>query len=142
MGGGKAEPRKKSMALMDFADKFFSENEYKKQRELEKDYWYLADWGNSTFADPDTFGLTYDQIKKKIRELKNSMDRGECGGVMSPIAKTLLDADTQALVSAGLLDSNLDLSSRGWHMLKAILFTANKEALVKAAKEILDAAKA
>jgi len=49
--------------------------------------------------------------------------------------KTLLDSDTQTLVAAGYLDSNLEITSVGFDALNTILFVANKAALVAAAIE-------
>lgn len=57
---------------------------------------------------------------------------------LSTMMKKLLDADTQTLVKAGFLRSDLSLSDDGWSQLKAILFDANKAALVALAKEQLD----
>ena len=49
--------------------------------------------------------------------------------------KTLLDSDTQTLVKAGYLDSELNLTSCGEDVLQNVLFVANKAALVAAATE-------
>lgn len=54
---------------------------------------------------------------------------------VSSLFKRLVDADTQALVKAGYLNNNLELTDEGENALMAILFEANKPALVKLANE-------
>jgi hypothetical protein len=51
------------------------------------------------------------------------------------LVKKLVDADTQALIKAGYLNGDLELTSQGRAELETIAFTANKEALVALAKE-------
>ncbi len=59
---------------------------------------------------------------------------------LSNIAKRLLDADTKTLRKANFLDSELNLTHEGKSALWAILFDANKAALVAAAQEAIDEA--
>jgi hypothetical protein len=58
--------------------------------------------------------------------------------IMNRIKKALLSKDDKTLIEAGYLDSDLDLTSRGKNALEFILFTANKEELVKMAQADLD----
>lgn len=65
-----------------------------------------------------------------------------------PIMKTLttmmqklLDAPTQTLVKAGYINGDLELTNEGNNALMAILFVANKDALVADAQTKLDAEK-
>lgn len=51
--------------------------------------------------------------------------------------KRLLDADTQTLVKAGLINGDLEMTSLGQQTLMAVLFDANKAALVKEAEQII-----
>ncbi len=60
---------------------------------------------------------------------------------VSEMFKRLLDADTQALVEAGFLSENLELTDCGKGQLVALLFAANKDALVILAKAKLAEAK-
>lgn len=52
---------------------------------------------------------------------------------VSDMMKKLLDADTQALVKAGYINGDLELTTEGGKALTVILFVANKRALVDAA---------
>ncbi len=61
---------------------------------------------------------------------------------LSTIAKRLLDADTRTLIKAGFLDNQLNLTGEGKVAMWAILFEANKAALVTAATELLAEQKA
>jgi len=78
---------------------------------------------------PGTFGNGLGQLIK--RKAKN-MNR------LTPMQKRLLDADTQTLLKAGYLDSELDLTDAGQEVLDGIMFEANKAALVAAAQARLD----
>lgn len=60
---------------------------------------------------------------------------------LSKLAKKLLDADTKALVKAGYLDSELDLTEEGAAELMDIVLLANKPAMVAAAKAKIKEAK-
>lgn len=51
--------------------------------------------------------------------------------------KRQLDADTQALYEAGLINGNLELTTAGVQELQSINYFANKDALVVRAKEII-----
>lgn len=57
---------------------------------------------------------------------------------MKAIAKRLLDADTKALIEAGYIDDSLNLTQDGREALDAILFGANKPALVEQAKKEIE----
>ena len=48
--------------------------------------------------------------------------------------KKLVDADTQALVKAGYINGDLELTDEGKNELMALVFDANKAALVVAAQ--------
>lgn len=56
---------------------------------------------------------------------------------LSTLAKKMFDAETKTLIKAGLLNSNLELTSEGRDELNAILFLENKKALVERAKDII-----
>ncbi len=56
--------------------------------------------------------------------------------------KKLLDPDTQALVEAGYLDQNLEITNDGEFQLKVLAFELNRAALVTLAKEKIAEAKA
>jgi len=55
--------------------------------------------------------------------------------------KRLLDEDTQTLVKAGYINGDLELTEAGKKALWAIIFTANKAALVTEATEAIADAK-
>jgi hypothetical protein len=61
---------------------------------------------------------------------------------VSSMFKALVDADTRTLKEAGFINGDLELTDDGKAELVAILFAANKDALVKIAKEYLEEAKA
>ncbi len=75
-------------------------------------------------------GIHYEKLTKKSLMQK-----------VSTMMKRLLDADTQTLVKAGFINGDLDLTDEGKEALYAILFDANKTALVAAAKEALTESK-
>lgn len=56
---------------------------------------------------------------------------------ISTMMKKLLDADTQKLIQAGFIDSELDLTSEGATQLNIFLFMANKADMVKLAEEAI-----
>lgn len=56
---------------------------------------------------------------------------------VSILAKKLLDADTQALIKGGFVDSDLDVTNEGTRQLTAILLIANKAAMVEAANAVI-----
>lgn len=70
-------------------------------------------------------------IKLTINKNKTFMSK------VSTMMKKLLDADTQALVKAGFVNGDLELTSEGTKQLQTILFVANKAALVEAAEEVI-----
>ena len=53
---------------------------------------------------------------------------------LNTMMKKLLDSDTQALVKAGYINGDLELTAEGRDELMAISFDANKAALVAAAQ--------
>jgi hypothetical protein len=57
---------------------------------------------------------------------------------LSALAKRILNADTRALVKAGILDRELRLTSEGREILDALAVKANMKELVAAADEILE----
>lgn len=57
---------------------------------------------------------------------------------LTTIAKKLLDADTKALVKAGILDSELQITEDGEKFLLAQYLTDNKKALATEAQKIID----
>lgn len=60
---------------------------------------------------------------------------------ISLIAQKLLDPSLKTLIDAGYMSSDLCLTDTGRYALEAILFAANKDALVAAAQEVIDARK-
>lgn len=87
---------------------------------------------NKEYVDMPFFrGTIPNTLMPIIKPKKSLMNK------LSIIAKKLLDADTATLVKAGYLDSELDLTEEGGEALDAILFAANKAALVEAANEKL-----
>ena len=72
-----------------------------------------------------------EEIKLTNKPIKTFMNR------VSIMMKKLLDADTQALVKAGLINGDLMLTSDGRDELDAVSFVANKAALVERANEII-----
>lgn len=56
---------------------------------------------------------------------------------LSAIAKSMVDKDTQVLVEAGFLDSQLNLTSMGAETLQSILLANYKEEFVKMARKIV-----
>lgn len=85
-----------------------------------------------------------EELRYEIRDIRNHLtsnktkDMSTVGSMM----KRLLDKDTQALVKAGYINGDLELTDKGKSALWAILFSANKDALVAEAKEVLEAEKA
>ena len=59
-------------------------------------------------------------------------------GELNFLAKFFLNADTKKLIKAGLMNSDLSLTSEGEKALLAILCREKKQELVKMAKEILE----
>jgi len=58
--------------------------------------------------------------------------------MFSAIAKRLLDEDTQKLMKAGFLNSDLSLTPKGEEHVLALLLDQNKVALVKEAEAIIE----
>lgn len=56
---------------------------------------------------------------------------------LSNMMKRLLDKDSQALVKAGFINGDLELTGEGQEVLHSLLFQQNKEALVELAQEKL-----
>ena len=56
---------------------------------------------------------------------------------LSKLAKKLLDADTKALVKAGVLDNELDVTEEGVDFVISFLIDKNKEELAKEARKQL-----
>jgi hypothetical protein len=57
---------------------------------------------------------------------------------LNALANRLFDKDTKALIKAGLMQTDGDLTAEGRAELDAIVFLANKEALVKRAEERIE----
>ena len=51
--------------------------------------------------------------------------------------KKILDTDVQSLVKAGFINGDLELTNEGMKALTAVLFDANKAALVVMANEMI-----
>lgn len=79
--------------------------------------------GSSREAEKDYQKLTTEQMKP------------------TQMQSVLLDADTQNLLQAGFIGSDLSLTPDGFNALTALLFSANKAALVAQAAEIVAAKK-
>lgn len=75
------------------------------------------------------FTTNYTNKPTKIKKLMSSI---------SLIAKKLLDPSFKTLIAAGYMESDLTLTGRGRDVMEALVFEANKEALVVAAQADLD----
>lgn len=82
---------------------------------------YDSQWNKWTTG---TFTPLQDKPKKTVMKKLNNF------------LKKLVDADTQELLKAGLLNGDLELTCQGIYELQAIMFFANKDAMVARAKEI------
>lgn len=84
----------------------------------------------------------FERMNYSIEQIYLKLDRKEkTMSTIGSMMKRLLDKDTQILVKAGYINGDLELTDKGKSALWAILFSANKEALVAEAKEVLDAEK-
>lgn len=95
------------------------------------------DWGfvqrpNSWFLIDEMSNYTWEPTKTNKKTLMTTV---------TSMMRNLLDPETQALIEAGFLGQDLELTSEGSGALDAIVFAQNKEALVKAAKAKLELAK-
>lgn len=81
-----------------------------------------------------------EEMRYEIRDLRNTLTakKEKNMSTLGSMMKRLLDKDTQALVKAGYINGDLELTEKGKGALWAILFSANKEALVAEAKEIIE----
>ena len=73
-----------------------------------------------------------------VNIIKNDSPKQNNGGLfkmLNQMMKKLLDADTQALIKAGYVNGDLLLTAKGQEALNAILFDANKKALLAMATE-------
>jgi len=89
--------------------------------------WVLRE---SDFTRIEVLSLT--EVIKETGKIKSMVK------TLGTMMKKLLDGDTQALVKAGYINGDLELTSEGQNELMAILFEANKSSLVAAAKTKLD----
>ncbi len=96
---------------------------------------YLC-YGNQQQWNQAATTITTEQLLSYWNKDINKQDMS-----LSTIAKRLLDADTKTLIKAGFLDTELRLTDKGKAELNAILFEANKTALVVAAQAVIDEAK-
>lgn len=88
----------------------------------------------------DLKNTTYITIGKNLiiqKYLTYKLSNKNIMSTLKGLAKRLVDADTNKLVKANLLDSCLNLTNSGIDELLAILFEANKTKMVDRAKEIL-----
>ena len=83
-------------------------------------------------VEPSDFAFSYHSVEVEIEPV-NIKPKKTIMSKITTIMKKLLDADTQALVKAGFLNSELDVTIEGQNELNAILFNTNKAALVEAA---------
>jgi len=81
-------------------------------------------WTSNTTTKPTIFN-TY-SLKRKGKFMK-----------LNAMMKRLLDEDTKALVKAGYLDSNLELTDSGREAMTALVFEQQKAAMVKQAQEVI-----
>lgn len=70
-------------------------------------------------------------------ELEGSNSKKTLMKTINVMMKKLLDADTQKLVKAGLINGDLELTSEGQKVLMSLVFDTHKAALVKEAEEII-----
>jgi hypothetical protein len=88
-------------------------------------------------SDPCAFPDNGSGVYSSALELVNSPNNKTMAQKIGSMMKKLLDSDTQKLVKASLINGDLELTSQGQQALMAILFEANKAALVKEAEEII-----
>jgi hypothetical protein len=81
------------------------------------------------FSQSRSYLLTKNQIKLVSASNKTSFMK-----TLGTMFKKLVDADTQALVKAGYINGDLELTDEGKNELMALVFDANKAALVVAAQ--------
>lgn len=89
---------------------------------------------NKKGSTTDRCTLYPDEVELSTKGGKTIMTK------LNSMMKRLLDKDTQALVKAGLVNGDLEMTDEGQRALTAILFTQNKDALVAEAKEIIEEA--
>lgn len=83
--------------------------------------------------------ICFDCVRTAHAELSNSKSIYERTiSMFSAIAKRLLDRDTQKLMKAGFLNSDLSLTSKGEEYVLALLLEENKAALVREAEAIIE----
>lgn len=99
------------------------------------DFYYTIDAGQG-----EEYEINCWETDIKLINSNNNKTMLKTIGVMM---KKLLDADTQKLVKAGFINGDLELTSDGMKALTAVLFDANKAALVAEADIVIaeDAAK-
>lgn len=85
-------------------------------------FWNI-DYSSVTCVYPDNSTSQSPKPKNMISET-----------IISPLAESLLDADTAALVKAGYLTTELNLTTKGSNALNASLFAAHKKDLIEKAK--------
>lgn len=92
-----------------------------------------VEWDNETHNDYDSKYLIKidDAPAPKPSLIKTIMKK------LNNMEKLLLDADTQKLKKAGLINGDLEITAEGRQELQFILFKANKADLVKRAEEII-----
>ncbi len=92
------------------------------------------------FSPRPTYGITYDDGNKGEGEAEyyELINKKGIMKTLSLMMKRLLDSDTQTLVKAGYITSDLELTEYGEDALITILFLMNKAELVKMAQAELD----
>jgi hypothetical protein len=105
---------------------------------------YIFDKGTTTEGEVCSCGGRHKWYihSYNYRLLKDSETNMTITKKLGAMMKKLLDADTQALVKAGYINGDLELTTDGMKALTAIIFTANKAALVADANEVIAEAEA
>lgn len=87
------------------------------------------------FAAVDNLpGNTYEELNQAVKKFIHRDSKP----MNSPLAKRLIDADTQTLIDAGFLDESLNLTHYGMIELQALLFLDKKAEMLAIATKVLD----
>lgn len=86
-------------------------------------------------ADFDVSSNCFDLLTKGFDPMEK---KGDSMTKLTAMFKRLTDKDTQTLRKAGFINGDLELTGDGQQALNAVLFEANKPALVELAKEMLE----
>ncbi|MCK9369557.1 hypothetical protein M0R04_06590 [Candidatus Dojkabacteria bacterium] len=75
--------------------------------------------------------------EREIQLIESTDSKGNTMSKLTAMFKVLVDKDTQILKKAGFINGDLELTPEGQSALNAVLFNANKPALVEMAKEVI-----